>query len=200
MGKNIFRNFKNNLYELIGYSSGNIGAFKKVISEHLDCSKSSSTLDFGCGTGMFCDLFDQGNYLGVDVNRERIDFAIKKHKGYKFQTLKSMSDFSSCQFDNILCLGVFHHMDDQSINQIMLQFNKVLKREGKILAIEPTLTGSMLRDRLIKYLDRGAFVRSKEQYTLLMTKMFSVQVSTVRPPIASRIWSSDFVYSLDKLL
>ncbi|MDO8657213.1 MAG: class I SAM-dependent methyltransferase [Candidatus Levybacteria bacterium] len=54
---------------------------KKFIKANLEKYKASSVLDAGCGTGGFSETVPSGvGYLGIDINRKFIDYAIKKYQ------------------------------------------------------------------------------------------------------------------------
>lgn len=90
-------------------------------------------LDFGCGSKPYESLFVNVNsYIGVDVendnhnhSKENIDVY------YDGKTLP----FEKDSFDSIFSSEVFEHVPN--ISETLLELNKVLKKEGRILITTP---------------------------------------------------------------
>ena len=56
--------------------------WRKTILKHL--SKKNFVIDYGCGVGFFCRLFDSKKYIGLEVNKNFIERAKKINKNYNF--------------------------------------------------------------------------------------------------------------------
>lgn len=199
MKLSISSNFENQLFELLSYLSLNLSVFRSIVLSTFCRYEGSVVLDFGCGTGMFCEIFNKNGYVGVDISESRILYARKKYPDYRFEQFTDLNHFNKVKFDKILCLGVLHHIDNDMISKLLSKFYEMLNSNGIVLAIEPTITNFNLRDRLICSLDRGAYVRSQKDYLDLIPNQFEVEVSKVNPPLVARLWSSDFAYVMKKI-
>ena len=186
------------LYDFLSVLSGNINSFRKTIRANLSCEKNIKVLDWGCGTGIFSTLFNHDGYHGIDVDEKRIRYAKKKYPEYNFEYVRDFNDHSYELYDMILFVGVLHHMNDRIIKENISMIIKHLKLNGKIIAIEPTLTGLKYRDKFICYLDRGAFIRSSFDYIKLFEKHFDLYFRRINTSIITKLWSSDFLYLMKK--
>jgi len=108
----------------------------------------SSLLHAGCGTGQ------------VDVNliaKYRIialDFSVRALELYqatngslaevKFGSILSLP-FPDCTFDGIYNLGVMEHFENNELEQVLREFKRVLKPQGKIVLWWPPEFGSSVR-------------------------------------------------------
>ncbi len=90
-------------------------------------------LDFGCGSKPYKKLFGHLNsYIGVDYLMEgRVD---KQNEVDVFYDGKKIP-FVSNHFDSILCTEVLEHVFN--INEVLQEFNRVLKTGGKALITTP---------------------------------------------------------------
>src|SRR6056297_1126882 len=75
-------------------------------------------LDFGCGTGSNCFLCNPDNYLGVDPDKKRIEYAINNNPEYHFEVLNEKINTSANFFDIILIIAVLHHIQDNKLINI----------------------------------------------------------------------------------
>lgn len=132
-------------------------------------------LDFGCGTGDICSIVDPDRYIGVDISEERIKYAKKKYPDYKFKTIEPgetlpIEDNSK---DYLLGMVVLHHISDENIEEILQEFERVLKPGGEAICIEPYYEvprrkiGNRIRNKIITLLDDGEWMRTKEEYSSL---------------------------------
>ncbi len=92
-----------------------------------------SLLDFGCGTKPYKELFvNVEEYIGIDL---KIDGREESHVYVdKFYDGKVIP-FESERFDSILCTEVLEHVFN--IDELLKEFNRVLKKGGKALITTP---------------------------------------------------------------
>ena len=100
--------------------------------------KNSEVLEIGCGTGdlLFRASEKIGFGLGVDLDRQMIDFASKRKQEEKFENLEfiseditSMADFASRKFDvstSTLCLHEMLEEDAISTLELMAKYSSKL--------------------------------------------------------------------------
>lgn len=123
-------------------------------------------LDFGCGIGSNCFLFKPGNYLGVDINKRRIEYAKYINPRYNFELLDNKIKSSKNSIDIILLIAVLHHIPDSNIAAIIKEFKRILKYpSGIILVMEPCFfEEKLLNNYYMKLFDRGKYIRNREGY------------------------------------
>lgn len=122
-------------------------------------------LDFGCGIGANCFLFKPENYLGVDPDQKRIKYAKEVNPGYQFDIAGRCINVSNNSFDIILIIAVLHHIPTNKLSDIIKEFNRILKSEGKIIVLEPCLFKEyFFNNYYMKLFDRGKYIRDQKEY------------------------------------
>ena len=167
-----FLGFRNKL-------QNNLISEKNVIKKHIKLNKNSKILDFGCGTGDFCMLFDKSQYIGVDTEKRFIEFNKSKFKGYNFIRIDEDKPlpFEDSYFDRILVFGVLHHIDDNDIMRILKELNRVLKNSGKIILYDqlPSSEQKNFFAKVLVKFDRGKFLRKSKQLKMLLERYFKIR-------------------------
>jgi len=185
-------------YNMLNMMCGTLGSFREEIIGNLPQKSNLRVLDWGCGTGLFCTIFQPDNYLGIDIDPKRIEYAKKHYKKYAFRCVKPNGKNDLGRFDVVLLSGVLHHMSESVISESMENILSYLEPNGRIIAIEPTITGIRFRDILISTLDRGKYMRNSKEYSHFFNPHFNVKVKPIVLPFLSRIWSSDYLYIMDR--
>ncbi|MCX7708999.1 MAG: class I SAM-dependent methyltransferase [Clostridia bacterium] len=128
--------------------------------------KEKSVLDFGCGIGTNCCLFEPDFYLGVDCDAKRINYARRNYSGYKFLvSSESTIPVSDHALDYILVISVLHHIAAKKISGYLAEFRRVLKPDGRVLVFEPCFfENSRISNLYMEYFDRGFYIRNKNRY------------------------------------
>lgn len=95
--------------------------------------KNKRIMDFGCGNKPYKELFrGGGEYIGVDVKESGHDSQDKSTDiFYDKVTIPLKSDY----FDYVLATQCFEHIPN--IYEILLEINRVMKKEGILLATVP---------------------------------------------------------------
>jgi ubiquinone/menaquinone biosynthesis C-methylase UbiE len=90
-------------------------------------------LDFGCGSKPYEDLFSHStNYIGLDLE-------VSGHSG-EYKRADVFYDgtnlpFGNNTFDSVIAIEVLEHIPN--VEQILVELNRVLKPQGKILITTP---------------------------------------------------------------
>ena len=122
-------------------------------------------------------------YIGFDINQKYIDAAIKRHGNRGTFICKKVSRDAiteSSSFDLVIAIGVLHHLNDEEATQLFELAKSVLKSTGRII----TYDGCYVKEqsniaRFILSKDRGQYVRKREEYLYLASKIFTNIKATI---------------------
>lgn len=128
--------------------------------------KNKNVLDFGCGIGSSCSIFEPSHYLGIDPDWKRVEYAKRLYPNYQFDVITGKQlPINHCLLDYIVIVAVLHHISSEEILNYIQQFKSVLRPFGQILVIEPCLVkSSHLSNSLMKHFDNGSYIRDQESY------------------------------------
>lgn len=94
--------------------------------------KDKIVLDVGCGTGFSLDICDIKRYKGIDISKEMIAQARKKHPDKKFTLRKvTSSKWKSGICDCVLCLFSIPYIQTEAVNAIY----RILKKDGICICV-----------------------------------------------------------------
>lgn len=160
---------------LISLITFNYAIIKREISKVN--KKNIEILDLGCGTGTLALLFSPKKYLGIDVDKGLINYAIRRHGNYNFLVGDATSFKVERRFDLILVVGVIHHLSDTQSKKTLRNIKKHLKPQGRVLIIEaiPPIYSFNLLGKFLRFLDKGEFVRNFEEYYDMLAQVFVVK-------------------------
>lgn len=147
------------------------------IRERLNLRPGIRLLDIPCGTGSLRDICNPSNYVGADLNPERIYSFREKIAGETLLVAdSSKTPFVSKSFDRILVSGLFHHLDDAMSIETLNEFHRILCPEGKIVVFEAIWPKSHFNilGQFARKMDDGKFVRHPEEYSSLFGQYFRV--------------------------
>ena len=85
-----------------------------------------SVLDFGCGCGRFCDLFNPAAYLGTDVIPELMEKNRKDRPDKHWMDLPS-KPLTVINYDLIFCFTVLQHLPEKEFLMRLANFREVGK-------------------------------------------------------------------------
>lgn len=145
--------------------------FYRIIRENFDFNN-KTVLDFGCGIGSTCPMFTPANYMGVDVDADRISYARCLYSDYNFHVLQeSHLPFLDNSVDCILIISVLHHIPPEQLPGYLQEFHRVLRPKGKVIVIEPCFfKNSYLCNRFMGFFDKGKYIRNEHEYLSIFHK------------------------------
>ena len=112
------------------------------------------------------------DYMGYDNNPFYLNQNKKKWKKFKFiygdlKNLKKNKKVFRFKPNLIFMNGAIHHLNDQLINMI----NEVIKKkfnQAIFIAVDPVKNKNKIINKLMINLDRGKFIREKNEYKKIM--------------------------------
>ncbi len=110
----------------------------KLISQFGKLGPGVHTLELGCGSGIFTQMFDQtgATVVAVDISPDLIEIARQRNPGASFICGSFEDQIFEQQFDSIVGSSVLHHLDvDAALEKCMA----LLKPGGVIAFAEPNL-------------------------------------------------------------
>jgi 2-polyprenyl-3-methyl-5-hydroxy-6-metoxy-1,4-benzoquinol methylase len=157
------------LYKLQQSLTGANDLKKEAIESEVDIKNVKTVLDIGCGIGDTSLIFQNLNidYLGIDLNKKRIDYANKNYGNsqtlFKELSVEQLDQNSS--FDLVLCFGLVHHLKDAEVSKFLGKIRTSNFEFNKIIFLDPVklLNQSFLATILHKT-DIGQNIKSKEEY------------------------------------
>lgn len=114
-------------------------------------------------------MFHPSNYVGIDPDAKRINYAKRLYPDHTFQVLESKTlPFENESVDYILIIAVLHHVSSDEISSYMKEFQRILKPNGTIIVMEPCLfKKNTLCNSFMKWYDNGEYIRNEEEYIRL---------------------------------
>jgi SAM-dependent methyltransferase len=154
---------------LRGILENDFKAIRATIGREMDLGPAGRTLDLGCGPGAFSDLFEKGDYVGVDLNPRYIDHARRTRKGAFIVSDAKHVDLPDGRFNQVLIFGLLHHLPDDEVRGVLSECRRLLAPGGRVLVIEdiPSVSRVNLVGHLIHRVENGEFIRPVEDYRKL---------------------------------
>lgn len=117
--------------------------FKEALARYVFCKKfapkNGLILDFGCGCGYGTYLLARNSFaIGVDINREAIEFARRNYKGnlqFIVGGIDQLKKFEDKSFDLVCSFEVIEHLDEPS--QFFGEAKRILKKGGHLILSTP---------------------------------------------------------------
>ncbi len=95
---------------------------------------SSVLLDIGCGSSPILTKYPKG--IGLDVNRNKLEFMGKKLEGNVFREMSATAlGYYDNSIDYVLCIEVLEHLPNPE--KALMEIGRVLKQDGKAVLATP---------------------------------------------------------------
>lgn len=148
----------------------NVVAVHRRLADDCGYRPGLKVLDVGCGPGTLAAFFRPEDYTGIDTSPEYIGHA-RRHFGGTFAVLPAerVGEVGG-RFDIALMVGVFHHLSDEQVRQTLDGLRRVLKPGGRFRLLEavwPSRPWDLI-GWLLRRLDRGRFVRTRDEWCRLL--------------------------------
>jgi cyclopropane fatty-acyl-phospholipid synthase-like methyltransferase len=147
--------------------------YRKIsVANMLSVSRGKDVVDLGCGTGKTIPLLDASQkYLGLDLSQPYLSKASKiktkseiELKNFDLGNAGWGKHISSYDRPLILAMGVFHHLDNLTLNFTFEELGKNINPGTVIYSIDPIV--SIDTSRMAAWFvnnDRGRWIRNSEQ-------------------------------------
>jgi len=107
--------------------------WKSVKKFLTDLEIGSCVLEIGCGNGKNMLFRKDLNFIGIDISIQQVEICRKKNLNVSKSNMTKLY-FDNTQFDNIICIATYHHLDNDIERGLALnEMYRVLKIGGKIL-------------------------------------------------------------------
>ncbi len=147
------------------------------VKKYIKPKEGDRVLDIGCGPANILEHFPNVEYVGFDIEKKYIDSAIKYFGSRgQFFCKKLSRDVlgEKTEFDIVIAIGVLHHLNDDEAMELFELANSVMKSSSRLITVDGCYTdGQSGLARFILSRDRGRYVRTKEAYINLASKVFS---------------------------
>ena len=169
-------------YRLFSSIVGGHAARSFYVEKYVRPRDGDKILDIGCGPGDILEYLPRVEYLGFDMNQKYIENATKRFGNRGTFVCKKLSRELSEElsaFDIILATGILHHLDDDEAIQLFELAISTLNPGARLVTLDGCyVKGQSWLSTLILSKDRGKYVRTKDEYMSLASKLFKdVKVS-----------------------
>jgi SAM-dependent methyltransferase len=158
---------------------------ERYVAEFVKPRPGDKVLDIGCGPGDMLTCLPGVDYVGLDISPEYIEAAKRRFgtAGRFYCTDVGLASIGHelGQFDLALATGVLHHLDDERAARLFELARLALRPGGKLITYDGCyVPGQSPVARRMLSMDRGKFVRTREEYVRLASAHFPVIESHVR--------------------
>ncbi|MGM5488106.1 MAG: class I SAM-dependent methyltransferase [Nanobdellota archaeon] len=149
-----------------------------LIVEHLSPTHDETILDVGGGTGFISNKVSQHakKVVVLDQSKRMLNIAKRYPLELHHGTAQAMP-FKNDQFDSVMCVDALHHIKD--IDAALNEFNRVLKKKGKVLIYEFDIKGFRgllfwLFEKI--YIDNSRFIKPEALKAKMESHGFKGQI------------------------
>lgn len=136
-------------------------------------SPQSDVLDIGCGPGVMIPHIQYRSYIGIDLNAPHVNLARSQNfHNAKFYVGAAQTVLPTLggDFDAIFSIGFLHHLNDESVRELMHQIGHRLRPGGAAYFLEPVfLAQQRFLARKLKVNDSGQHIRNPMGYEALLS-------------------------------
>ena len=158
-----------------------------IIRDHVRPALHARILDLGCGPATLLPYVPGTEYVGIDNSTAYIQFG-RKHFPQATFVCERISRYAlpkESYFDIVLALGLIHHLDDAEARQLFEIAHLALRPGGRLVTLDGVFTENQSRlARAFVSRDRGEFVRDREGYLRIASKVFAEVKPTIRQDLS----------------
>ncbi len=157
---------------------------ERLVADHFKPKPGDRILDIGCGSCSILPYLGEISYTGVDLNPDHIA-AARALYGTRATLIcgdaEAIASLPSSSFDLVLCIGLFHHLDDGGLSRLGHSVHDKLVSGGRLVSVDPALVeGQHWIARRLALADSGRCVREPEGYARVLGDAFAAVETAVR--------------------
>jgi SAM-dependent methyltransferase len=158
---------------------------RELVEEFIRPKDFDLILDLGCGTAQILQYLPKTiEYWGFDISQRYISAAKEKYStrgNFHCSYLVEENLNTLPKFDQVLAIGLLHHLDNDEVKEFFSLAKQALKPNGRVITLDPCLViGQNPIARFLILNDRGQNVRTSKDYTSLAQNAFQNVKATVR--------------------
>ena len=143
----------------------------KPFLEYAGLDTTRRVLDIGCGPGTNARVFAGSDYVGIDINPDYIRKASSRFPGrFVVGDVTDVSILPDEQFECVFANSLMHHLDDQSVRNLLERMARLTAPDGKVHVLDLVLPPHASAGRMLAQLDRGRFARPVERWRALFSE------------------------------
>lgn len=164
-----------NLSQQVWYRTGQQEAY---VRDWIRPRRGDHILDIGCGAAAILQFLPSVEYVGYDPNPRYIAQATQRYGARGRFVCRGLTELQPAEqgtYDIVLANGVLHHLTDEEARVLVRIAWEALKPAGRLITRDgcyeepqPSLARFLLRS------DRGAHVRTQNQYEEIFREKFEV--------------------------
>ncbi len=163
-------------------------AMTRLVNDFIRPAPGDRIFDFGCGPADIINYLPTGiEYVGFDFNEKCIDSAKMKYGNRGTFILGNIADDSipNCgQFDIVCAIGVLHHLPEKDAVKLIDDGVKLLKEGGRLITLDNINEDYVgVVNKIALKLDRGAYIRNKDDYLKLFSKYHDIRFTIKKAPM-----------------